>query len=243
MTRPLRREAGVTLVEILIAVSLLSLLSVGVLIAMRIGYSTMDKVDSRLISDRRVSYARRIIESEITGYTLTTAEWHPTPESTILLPFNQWEAQTMRFVTSYSLQDAWRGRPQIAAFQVVPGADGKGVRLMMNEWPYTGPAQSGAMIDAVDPDGTVHFAPVTPGPGSFVLADRLQYCRIEYLEPKLEPPFEIWRPDWVNSRQLPLGIRIDMAPLDASPADLHISTVTVALQVTRIPGAHYADTP
>ena len=51
----------------------------------------------------------------------------------------------MRFVTSYSLQDAWRGRPQIAALQVIPGADGAGVRLIVNETPYTGPAQAGQM--------------------------------------------------------------------------------------------------
>ena len=49
----------------------------------------------------------------------------------------------MRFVTTYSLQDAWRGRPQIAALHVIPGADGKGVRLIVDETPYTGPDQAG----------------------------------------------------------------------------------------------------
>ena len=49
------RRAGVTLIEILIAVSLLSLLSVGVLWSMRIGFNTMDKTDARLIHNRRVS--------------------------------------------------------------------------------------------------------------------------------------------------------------------------------------------
>ena len=77
MTRPSHPEAGVTLIEILIAVSLLSLLSVGILLAMRIGFNTMDKVDSRLVSNRRVSYARRIIENEIAGYTYTMADWMP----------------------------------------------------------------------------------------------------------------------------------------------------------------------
>jgi hypothetical protein len=33
-----------------------------------------------------------------------------------------------------------------------------------------------------------------------------------------------------------------MAPLDPSPADLHVSTVTVALHINRTPGI-YADTP
>jgi prepilin-type N-terminal cleavage/methylation domain-containing protein len=248
MTRRSNREAGVTLIEILIAVSLLSLLSVGVLIAMRIGFNTMDKVDSRLIADRRVSYARRIIENQIAGYTYTTALWGPRPDALQQVPFQQWEPQTMRFVTSYSLQDAWRGRPQISVFQVIPGADGRGVRLIVNETPYTGPLQAGQTINSIDQDGVFHFAPPVAGAQSFVLADRLEYCRFAFLEQLPVPPFELWRPDWVSVQQLPKGVRIEMAPLPngstaGSPADLHVSTVTVALHVDLTPGAIYADTP
>lgn len=239
-------EAGVTLIEILIAVSLLSLLSVGILVAMRIGFNTMDKVDTRLVANRRVSYARRIIENEIAGYTYTLALWQPQGSGpgvfAATVPFQQWEPQTMRFVTSYSLQDAWRGRPQIAAFQVIPGEDGNGVRLIVNELPYSGPAQAGQIIASVEPDGSERFVPVVPGPQSFVLADRLAYCRFEYLEPLQQPPFQLWRPDWAQNRILPQGVRIEMAPLEGTPSDLHVSTVTVALHVNRTPGSTYADT-
>jgi len=169
---PLNRKAGVTLIEILIAVSLLSLLSVGMLMSMRIGFNTMAKVDSRLVANRRVSYARRIIEDEVSGYTYTVATWHPRPDAALTTTFSQWESQTMRFVTSYSLQDSWRGRPQISALQVIAGADGSGVRLIVNETPYTGPEQAGQMIQSVD-QNVVTFAAVVPGPQSFVLADRL----------------------------------------------------------------------
>jgi type II secretory pathway component PulJ len=234
---PSNPESGVTLIEILIAVSLLSLLSVGMLIAMRIGFNTMDKVDSRLISNRRVSYARRIIENEIAGYTYTVAELHGMQT----ISFNQWEPQTMRFVTSYSLQDAWRGRLQIAALTVIPGEEGNGVRLIVNETPYTGRDQAGQTVSSIDADGSVHFVPVMAGAQSFVLADRLAYCRFSYLEQESVAPFQIWRPDWAQNQQLPLGIRIDMAPLDASPSNLHVSTVTAALNVNLTPGVDYGD--
>jgi prepilin-type N-terminal cleavage/methylation domain-containing protein len=243
MTTPPNPRAGVTLIEILIAISLLSLLSVGMLISMRIGFNTMEKVDSRLVSDRRVSYARRIVEDEISGYMYSFAIWHPSPDSGRVVPFNQWEPQTMRFVTAYSLQDAWRGRPQIAALQVIPGADGRGVRLIVNETPYTGPDQAGQMIASIDQDSTVNYVPVVPGSQSFVLADRLSFCRFSYLQPIPTAPFQIWRPDWVQRQMLPKGVRIDMAPLDTSPADLHVSTVTVALHVNTTPGTTYADAP
>jgi hypothetical protein len=76
-----------------------------------------------------------------------------------------------------------------------------------------------------------------------VLADRLAYCRFSYLEPKPEAPFQTWRPDWVLRQRLPQGIRIDMAPLDTSPADLHVSSITAAFNINRTPGSRYADTP
>jgi prepilin-type N-terminal cleavage/methylation domain-containing protein len=234
-------EAGVTLIEILIAVSLLSLLSVGVLIAMRVGFNTLDKVNSRLLTDRRVSYARRILESEIAGFTYTTAIWHPGTPTTRMIPFTQWEAGTMRFVTAYSLQDSWRGRPQMVALQVIPGAEGQGVRLIVNETPYTDSMQAGTTIASFDTEGVAHFAPVLAGPQSFVLADHLAYCRFSYLVPTTDPPYEEWQPEWITRSRLPMGVRIEMAPLDGNPSALHPSTMVATLHVNRTPGTVYAD--
>src|SRR5689334_8061653 len=100
---PANPESGMTLIEILIAVTLLSLLSVAVLVAMRMGFNTMDKTDAHLVHDRRVSNARRIIENEIEGYTYSLANFRPMPERTISVPFVEWTEREMRFVTSYSL--------------------------------------------------------------------------------------------------------------------------------------------
>jgi prepilin-type N-terminal cleavage/methylation domain-containing protein len=237
----MNRESGVTLIEILIAVSLLSLLSVGALMAMRIGLSTMEKTDSHLEHNRRVANSQKIIENEIAGFIPTIAMWHPGPKVDRPTPFMQWEPQNMRFVTSYSLRDAWRGTPQIAAFTVIPGDHGQGVRLIVNEIPYTGPAQTGVMIAGFDGE-IPHFAPITPGAESFVLADRLAYCHFRYLEPRPEPPLRVWRDDWVAPRYVfPVGIRIGMAPLDDTYGELHVSTVTTPLASTRSPGVAYFD--
>jgi prepilin-type N-terminal cleavage/methylation domain-containing protein len=244
-------QSGVTLIEILVAVSLLSLLSVGMLMAMRLGFSTMDKVDAHLVVNRRVVNARGIIESEINGFVFTMANYVPRPDEVRPVSFLQTEAESMRFVTSYSLEDGWRGRPQIAVLQVIPGeavpGDSRpGVRLIVNETPYTGPAQAGQNIAAIEQDATsgrqiVRFVSVPPGPQSFVLADRLAFCRFWYLQPLQEAPFQIWRPDWVQPQRLPLGIRIEMAPLDAGLSGLHVTTVTAPLSVDRAPGGFYVD--
>jgi prepilin-type N-terminal cleavage/methylation domain-containing protein len=239
-------QSGVTLIEILIAISLLSLLSAGILVAMRLGLNTMDKTDSRLVENRRVANARKIIENEIAGFTSTMATYNPQPTTFLDVPFFQAEPASMRFVTSYSLQDAWRGRPQIAGLQVIPGEKNEGVRLIVDETPYTGPVQAGRMIASLEPDPSVggmvaHYAPITTGPQSFVLADRLAFCRFAYLEPLPQAPFERWRPNWVDAQHLPLGIRIEMAPLDAQANGLQVSTVTAPVNVNRAPGRRYAD--
>ena len=246
-------EAGVTLIEILIAVTLLSLLTAGILITMHLGLSTMEKTDSRLVKNRRVVNARKIVESEIDGFTLTLATFIPQPQMRRSVLFFQAEPQSMRFVSTYSLENAWRGKMQVTALQVipgeaVPGERAQGVRLIVNETPYTGPLQTGLSIVSVDPDPVTnrvvaHFAPIVPGPQSFVLADRLKYCRFTYLERLTLAPFQVWQTAWTRSDILPWGIRIEMAPLDTSPTDLHVTTVTVPLNVNLSPGVLYADLP
>jgi len=63
-----RSRTGVTLIEVLIAVSLVSLLSVGILMALRVGMSAMEKANRRLMDNRRAVGARRIIEEQLAGF-------------------------------------------------------------------------------------------------------------------------------------------------------------------------------
>jgi general secretion pathway protein J len=235
-------QAGMTLIEILIAVSLLSLLSVGMLVAMRLGFSTMDKTDTRLVANRRVANTRAIIENEINGFIYSRAYFQPGTPAAAAVPFFETQPTSMRFVTSYSIEDAWRGRAQIAVLQVIPVEKGQGVRLIVNETPWTGTLQAGQQIAAIN-QGVVSYMPVEPGPNSFVLADHLSYCRFSYLEPLREAPFQRWRPDWIPLQQMPLAVRIEMAPLDSSANSVQMGTVTVPLQVNRVPGLPYTDAP
>ena len=122
-------ERGMTLVEILIAITLLSLLSTAVLVAMRLGFSTMDKTDTHLVHNRRVANTRRIIENEIAGFTYSIARFQPEPRTRIDVSFAEWTPREMRFVTAYSLEGAWRGRLQIAVLGIIPGADNRGVHV------------------------------------------------------------------------------------------------------------------
>ena len=75
MTR--RRAAGVTLLELLLAVSLLSLLSTGMLMALHVGVNAMEKSNTRLMDNRRVAGTQRLLEQEIAGFIPVLAECVP----------------------------------------------------------------------------------------------------------------------------------------------------------------------
>ena len=245
MTRS--RESGVTLMEMLISVVLLSFLSVGILFAMRVGLQSMDKANTRLMSNRRVVGSQRVLEQQIRGLMLVSADCSQGPgmPMTARVPFFQGQPQVMRLVSNYSLEEASRGLPRILEFMVIPGAESKGVRLVVNEYLYSGPRSTGAFCFGVGPDpatgllGTI-FRPAEPNPRSFVIADKLAYCRFVYLELMPPPIFPRWLPLWIK-QELPNAIRVEMAPLELGPSSLHVMSVTLPVRIDRDPKKIYAD--
>jgi general secretion pathway protein J len=243
----MRRESGTTLIEVLIAVTLLSLLSVGMLTAMRVGFMAFSKTNTRLMENRRAAGAQRVVQEELEGMMPVVAACGqaagPTPARTA---FFEGQTQTMRLVSGFSLQQGWRGQPQILELFVIPGEDGKGVRLVVNEIPYTGPAGTAQLClgRTTDPQtgGTLAmFAPVQAGPNSFVLADKLAYCRFSYFTipvDRNQPPH--WTPAWTFSGW-PFAVRIEMAPIEPDPSRLQPITVTAPIHLHRSPDIQYVD--
>ncbi len=237
-----KSQAGVTLIEVVVAVTLLSLLSTGMLVALRIGLNSFSKVDTKLMDNRRVAGAQRIVEQELEGLMPVVSPCGKTP---VRMAFFQGEPQTMRLVSTFSLQQAWRGRPQVLEIFVIPG-ESRGVRLVVNEIPYTGPENVGTLCLGITPDPetgvpSARFAPVAPTPRSFVLADQLAYCRFRYFtqlpDPKLPP---VWRERWARPGW-PLAVAIDMAPIERDASRLQPISVVAPLHVFRSPEINYDD--
>jgi hypothetical protein len=231
------------LIEVLIAITLLSLLSVGMLISMQVGLSAFAKTDRRLMDNRRVSGAQRLVEQELEGMMPVVA---PCGRDAIKIGFFQGEAQTMRLVSTFSLQQAWRGQPQILELFVIPGENGKGVRLVVNEVAYAGPYAAGQLCLGMFPDQMTgatspHFVPVVPSPASFVLADKLAYCHFAFLTPGPQPNIPAaWMEHW-SKAGWPLAVRIDMAPLEPDPSRLQPISVVAPVYLHRAPEIPYAD--
>lgn len=236
----MKSRAGVTLIELLIAISLLSLLSVGILMAMRVGLNAIEKANARLMDNRRVFSVQRILEQQLAGFMPEVADCLPGPQAPpVKMPFFQGEPQSMRFVSSYSLGEAARGYPRILEFQVIPGENNAGVRLVVNEHLYTGPLGAGVFCLGRTPDPlsgipVPRFRPIEIGPSSFVLADRLAYCRFSYREIAPAPLLERWVPVWTKVTW-PTAVRVEMAPLEPDSTRLQLVTLVAPIRVNKVP--------
>ena len=229
-------NAGVTLMELLVSISLLSLLSVGMVFAIRIGMNSMQKANDRLMANRKVMGVEKIFAEQLAGFMPVKADCPGTPVTTI--PFFQGDPATMRFVSSYSLQEGSRGYPRILEYQIIPGDQGRGVRLVVNELVYTGPLSTGSLCVAAQP--LPQFVPVQIGAASFVMADQLAYCRLMYKEIVPGTTIERWLPKWIRANP-PVAIRIEMGPLEPDPGKLQLTNVTALVRVTRDVMTRYGD--
>jgi type II secretory pathway component PulJ len=240
-----RAVSGVTLLELIIAMSLLSLLSLGILTALRVGVNAMVKSNTRLMDNRRMAGAQRILEDQIAGFMPVVANCIPAEADRPVarLPFFQGEPQSMRFVSSYSLGEGWRGLAQVLEFQVTAGAPGEGVRLVVNEHAYTGSLSAGAFClgTVLDEEAGVQvpqFRPIVAGPRSFVLADRLASCRFSYSQTLPAAAGERWVGRWILP-SWPNAVRVDMVPLEPDRARIQPLSLIAPIHVNAQPGAGY----
>jgi len=235
--RSFAANRGFSLIELMVAITLVAAISVGMLMAMRTGLITLDKVDSRLQSNRRVMSVEQILSRELSGVMPVVGDCRSSdggirPRA----PIFSGTDQRLLLVSSYSLDEGARGYPRLLALQVIP-SDRGGVRLIVNESLYTGPSSTGPFCL----DGAA--APVPPTPSSFVLADRLAFCRISYQEYLPQSPnLQKWQAIW-NKADLPSAVHVEMAPLIADPVSLPLVSVTVPIHVTREVLSPYADMP
>ena len=209
----------------MIAITLVATLSTGMLMAIRTSMITLEKTDSRLQSNRKMVAVQQILTRQISGVMPVMSLC-----GTGRVAYFSGTADSLHLISTYSLAEGSRGYPRVLEFQVIPAERG-GVRLIVNEHLYSGPAS------------TIPFCatPVEATPQSFVLADRLEYCRFVYLEMIPESPAaRNWVPFW-NRQNLPSAVRVEMAPLVADPVQLPVVSVTIPIHTTREVGALYED--
>lgn len=238
----IRRKAlrGFTVLELLIAMTLLSLLTGGFFMALRIGLNAMERSSDRFAQSRRVIGAERVMREQIAGMIPAMSSCRQGGQRRVVF---QGEPQLIRMVTSYSLMEAARGYPRLVEYFVAPSEKG-GVRLLMNEFPYAGPDVVAALCLGETPAG-LQFRPVVAGPASFVLADNLASARFVFLRDQPAQRKREWIPVWQPAARFALGlpsaIRIDLTPLRPDPARLQMASCTLPVYANRNPYLPYED--
>ncbi|WP_031496120.1 PulJ/GspJ family protein [Bryobacter aggregatus] len=207
------RQAGMTLIELLIAVTLFAAISASIGVVLRIAFTSMDKIDSKVDLTRRVISSQRAIDQILSGMVPVV-----TPCGPMAFGFSG-SATAARFVSSFSLTEGSRGRLQIVELFSAPNPKG-GVRLLLNEYPYLGKRSLTAVC----------AAPATVRESSFILADRLASCQFAFRHTERESGMERWAPAWFFP-DWPTAIRIEMVPLEIIPNQIQPTTVITPLLV------------
>lgn len=219
------RRAGVTLIELMIAITLVAAISTGMLFAMRTSLGALEKTHTRFAADRIAAGKQELLYRQLAGIMPAMGSCG--------LPILRGTPLGMVFVTSYSMEEGARGAPRVVEYQTSPDPAG-GYQLAMSEFPYLGPAADLPFCGPQVPIGL-------PTPNRTVLAQRLKYCRFIYRDYRPDAPvLGEWLPIW-NRRPMPSAVRIEMEAQDSTPNAMPVLAVTVPIRVTREVGAPYAD--
>ena len=218
-------ERGVTLIELMIAVSLTAVITVGLLFALRTSIVAYEKTSDRLHSNREQLGRNQILSRELGGAMPVMSAC-----GTSNVPYFFGAPDSLRMISSYSIAEGFRGYPQILEFQTRRSSSG-GLQLVVIEHPYTGPASTAPLCGSSDAFG---FSGTDAEP--FVLADDLAACTFSYLgipNPLASKQEANWTATWTSSNSLPLGIKVEMKPRAEPGGGLPSVTVTAPIHVDR----------
>ena len=208
-----RRDAGMTLIELLLAVTLFGAISASMGLVLNVAFTSLNKIDAKVDFNRRVISSQRALDQILNGLIPVVTPCAGKPVGIM------GSVSAMRFLSSYSLTEGSRGRPQIVELFTAPSPNG-GFRLLLNERPYLGKRMLTAICTL----------PFLTSDSSYILADRLERCLFSFRRIDRESGSEIWTANW-GFPEWPSAIRIDMAPVKFQANQIQPSTVFAPLFV------------
>ncbi len=209
-----RSQRGFTLMELMIAITLVAAIATGMLMAMRGGLLSLNRTQTRLDDNRRALGVQRILSLQLAG-AMPARTGCAGPMS----PFAfRGTSSALQMVSTYSIAEGSRGSPHIVEYQVAPD-EGATVKLIVYERLYAGPASTaGFCSETVALQGS---------PQPFIAATHLAYCRFSYFQ--MNPDTQFRGGGWVTAwgdPNMPSAVRIDMTPAVADPIRLPIVAIT-----------------
>ena len=220
------RRAGFTLIELMIAITLVAAIVAGMLAALRGGLLTLERVQTRIQDSRAALGLDQLIRRQIGGVLPAAGECGQGDAQAVKAPVFRGNAAAMLMVTSYSMTEGARGYPRLTEYRVLPNNDGT-ARVEVSEMLFPSPATTARFCA---PPNVLR--PLEPAPGHLVIVPRVASARMFYRE--VNPVTRLggaWFSEWTGPN-LPYAIRIDLDPG---------ASITVPLHVTRDYQEFYAD--
>lgn len=234
-----RTQRGVTLIELIIAISLVAAISAGMLSAFRMGLTTLDRTQLRLEDNRiavsKLDTIRRHIGGAMPANGLCQGGLQP-----VLNTVFRGDAANLLLATNESLTEGSRGYPRIALYRILPNLDGT-FRLTVEEYWFSGPYSTIPFCQA----GGLIRQPMVPAPpeSTLVLFERLGAARFEYRQLSLATHLGLkWQDNWV-SFTLPYAVRLHLAAPPGSPPRMPLGVITIPFHITKEPGQEYESAP
>ncbi|OFW24029.1 MAG: hypothetical protein A3H27_09710 [Acidobacteria bacterium RIFCSPLOWO2_02_FULL_59_13] len=222
------RNAGFTLLELLVSVTIVGLLAVTILFGWRVAASAWQRADRHLREQRVVVATHQVLEEQMASmvpYRVSPAQGPP-------IIFFQGDPEAARFVSRYSLADRARSGLYLIEYRIVEQRDGK-KQLLVNEFPLHGPEELRALLEGVELStvgSILRFDSFHEGPRTRTLLAGLQECRFQYYRPPRFNDPGGWTEQWVNVvDELPRGMAIRAVPA-AGARNLQPVSVVATIQ-------------
>ena len=229
-----QRASGFTLLELLVSITIVSLLVTTVLFGWRIATSAWGKTSSRLEEERTVRSTHLLLQEQMASMAPQQA-WS---EGGLREFFFQGEPQAARFVSRYSLAHRAQTGLYLIEYQIAEQPDGTR-QLLLNESPVNSNESLGKQIAGVEmvPGGRkLQFTAFEPGAQTVRLLQGLQEIRFEYYRAGAFSEPGAWTDQWLNfNNELPRAMAIRVVARAASRALEPVSIVAAIRDFARPP--------
>jgi len=204
------KQAGFTLLELLVAITIVSLLSTTILFGWRIAANAWGRASELVEEQRRVAATDQVLQEQMAAMV----PYSPWTRQGMQDVFFQGEPRTARFLSRYSLENRAGSGFYLIEYQIAEEMDGT-CELLLNEVSLRNPGEAGGLFISADqsPAGPIlRFQPVERTAKTRVLLEGLEECRMQYYRPGQSPEPGAWVEQWTSRGvELPRGMAIRIA--------------------------------